>query len=563
MRISEKTVAVLLVVAGAVALCFGWRRFLFLCDDAYISFRYASNSILGYGYVWNPPPFRPVEGYTSFLWVLLLDGWWRVSGIEPPSSATVVSLLFSLGTLLLVCRMTWSMQWSPGLRRFRPLFLALVLAAVLTNRTFLAWTSSGLETALFNFLATLWLYGCFFGEVDRRGLLAISGTAALLALTRPDGLLFVAATVGMGLMPRAAESRRLRGRRLLSLLPMLIVAVHLLWRKRFYGEWLPNTYFAKYSGAWPEAGMRYLLSFILEYAVWTWMGVMLFLLVRHLRETGRRGPAAPTIPSESGVRRHFALSRVRVRVIACSVLIAHLGYYCLVIGGDHFEYRILSHLVPLIWVSFVWSLNRIAWKPSVAVAVVASAIALSGPIPWTHWALTHERNDRASTVAMFEPVAPHWPAVARWYAEMFDGCQAWLIPRLICIRHQEHKVACRWWLDTVVPDRREGAKIPADDHPVMLSFGGIGGLGWVLPHVAIVDLHGLNDYVVARSPADRSKTRKMAHDRIPPEEYTRSFRPNVFLGKNRTVIVSPRPEPLTSEEIVAIEKKWWALVSRP
>ena len=59
----------------------GWKAFWFLTDDAYIAFRYIGNSMDGYGYVWNVPPFLPVEGYTSFLWVALLDVVWRFTGI--------------------------------------------------------------------------------------------------------------------------------------------------------------------------------------------------------------------------------------------------------------------------------------------------------------------------------------------------------------------------------------------------------------------------------------------------------------------------------------------------
>jgi arabinofuranosyltransferase len=49
-------------IALLCILVVGWKLFWFLTDDAFITFRYASNSILGHGYTWNPPPFRPVEG---------------------------------------------------------------------------------------------------------------------------------------------------------------------------------------------------------------------------------------------------------------------------------------------------------------------------------------------------------------------------------------------------------------------------------------------------------------------------------------------------------------------
>src|SRR5262245_52520872 len=64
-------------LALSVVVLFGWRALSWLSDDAFIYFRYASNSLLGHGYVWNAPPFRPVEGYTSLLWIVLIDLVWR------------------------------------------------------------------------------------------------------------------------------------------------------------------------------------------------------------------------------------------------------------------------------------------------------------------------------------------------------------------------------------------------------------------------------------------------------------------------------------------------------
>ena len=43
----------------------------FIQDDAFISLRYAFNLLHGDGLVWNPGQ-PPVEGYTNFLWTLLL-----------------------------------------------------------------------------------------------------------------------------------------------------------------------------------------------------------------------------------------------------------------------------------------------------------------------------------------------------------------------------------------------------------------------------------------------------------------------------------------------------------
>jgi arabinofuranosyltransferase len=158
----ERRSLILLGCAALLALYAGWRLFWFLTDDAYIAFRYVSNSMLGHGYVWNPPPFRPVEGYTSFLWILLLDGVWRLTGQPPPVTANVLALLLAAGTLLLGGLMILRLDLPPQLRRNRVALLGVVLLGVLSNRTFLAWASSGMETALFNFCLTLWIWYALF-----------------------------------------------------------------------------------------------------------------------------------------------------------------------------------------------------------------------------------------------------------------------------------------------------------------------------------------------------------------------------------------------------------------
>src|SRR5579884_1934594 len=67
-RLDERArtpVLALLVVCGSL---YAW-QLRWLADDAYIPFRYAYNWVHGQGIVWNPG--ERVEGYTSFLWVLM------------------------------------------------------------------------------------------------------------------------------------------------------------------------------------------------------------------------------------------------------------------------------------------------------------------------------------------------------------------------------------------------------------------------------------------------------------------------------------------------------------
>ena len=114
-RLTRQNILLLaILLAAGLGLYAGWRAFWFLTDDAYIAFRYVSNSRLGFGYVWNAPPFKPVEGYTSFLWVLLLDVIWRLTSIAPPDSANVVSLIFAAGTVLLTTAMVMHVRLAPA-----------------------------------------------------------------------------------------------------------------------------------------------------------------------------------------------------------------------------------------------------------------------------------------------------------------------------------------------------------------------------------------------------------------------------------------------------------------
>ena len=272
----------MLSVAG-ILLIIGWRLLWFLTDDAYISFRYISNSNLGHGYVWNAPPFRPVEGYTNFLWILVLDIVWRVLGVSPPQSANYLSLLFSFLTLLVISSMALKMRLHDGLRGRRPILLGLVLVGIATNRTFLAWSSSGLETAMFNLFLVIWLNSCVFKSPDDRWYgLTLTVPAAAIYLTRPDGLVFLAATILILCLALKQYRHHLSPGRMFQMLPLLIVPAHLVWRRFTYGEWLPNSYYAKYTSPWPESGLRYAVSFVLEYGLWIWLGLLVYVIFRRL-----------------------------------------------------------------------------------------------------------------------------------------------------------------------------------------------------------------------------------------------------------------------------------------
>src|SRR5512144_1358529 len=98
-----KPARVLLVVAAflpLVALLVGQAsRTYWLCDDAYISFRYVRNFVEGRGLVFNAG--ERVEGYTNFLWVLELAGLWNFFATRPEIGCTILSAAYTAGTVAL------------------------------------------------------------------------------------------------------------------------------------------------------------------------------------------------------------------------------------------------------------------------------------------------------------------------------------------------------------------------------------------------------------------------------------------------------------------------------
>jgi arabinofuranosyltransferase len=475
----------------------------------------------------------PVEGYTSLSWVLILDLCWRVTGVEPPVASGWLSLACGYTTLYLTYRMLARLRLPAALETHRVLLASLCLLGIATNRTFLAWLSSGLETSLFNLLVIWWTYSALTPREDcgRCFVWHLSIATALMALTRPDGLLFLVATLALLVdLARTAERRR----DLVGAAPLGLVAIHIAFRRLVYGSFLPNTYYAKQVAAWPEAGMRYLGSFVLEYGLWLWIVLLAVGLFS-------RAPGSwPRLRSSTW--------------IVVATLALHVGYYTFLIGGDHFEYRVLSHLVPLVWVAALPVVAGLTARQGIARLLLASLLAVSWPIPWVHWMLSQDRVTRLDTFKMIQPVAEQFPAVVRPVVRLWDGWQAWLIERLVCARHQEHKIFQQYQAQQL-PDRTEGTRVSWDERPVY-SMKSVGMGGWVLPNVAIIDRFGLNDRVIARTPPDPSVQRLMAHERRPPAGYVECFRPNVTV-RSGNLHIEKRDEPLTDSDIERCERTAW------
>ena len=236
----------------------------FLCDDAFISFRYVRNLLEGHGLVFNPGEY--VEGYTNFLWILELAAIWGIFGIRPEHAAPWLSVAYTVAT---IAAMLWWVVRLPSLRN-RWLVGWMALGLLCSSATFAVWTSGGgLETRQFTFFVVTAVVCLSVNRSWRWSLLAASLSLAAAELTRPEGLLLAACCFGWFGVQRIVKEGRVSARLVRELMILvapfvLLVSAHFLFRYAYYGEWLPNTYYAKHVRAWYESGFRYLWAAALE-----------------------------------------------------------------------------------------------------------------------------------------------------------------------------------------------------------------------------------------------------------------------------------------------------------
>jgi hypothetical protein len=93
----------------------------------------------------------------------------------------------------------------------------------------------------------------------------------------------------------------------------------------------------------------------------------------------------------------------------------------------------------------------------------------------------------------------------------------------------------------------------------VLAFPAVGVVSWVLPHVNVIDLFGLNDWVIARGESQPGG-RWMAHDRLAPAAYVECFSPNVELLPDGHAVVHERPVLLSPGQVIECERGWAARV---
>jgi arabinofuranosyltransferase len=414
--------AVLYVVCAVTA--WGAR---FVQDDAFITYRYARNLARGNGLVFNEG--EKVEGYTNFLWTAM--HWLPEKlGWSTPIFSQLVGIAMMLATVAVTIRLARRIFASPS-------FAFLVALTLVANVTFLTYATGGLETMQQTLLVVsvaallLPVTAALPPTTWRR--LGAGVCGGLAVLTRLDSALLVgtiivvhlvmtwrldrdgspaagpgeadlAGEVGQGGGPDAGAAAAAHSPVATVLAAAVQIGVPiavlvfpwLAWKLAYYGEIVPNTFFAKSAGnpiVPPLYGIFYIVCFFISYAAFLFIGR--FRRLRH---------------------ELFAVPGVAQALVVVPVWFV---YIC-VVGGDFMEFRFMVPIIPVLAIVAAFLVNRFRSVRKevllIAVLLVFSGVHRIAPtvLPYpvlTFTQLNHWPNESATT----------WKGKGELLAEEFPG----------------------------------------------------------------------------------------------------------------------------------------------
>jgi arabinofuranosyltransferase len=345
-------------------------------DDAFISFRYARNLVDGLGLVFNAG--ERVEGFTNLSWTL-----WVAVGLKLGFAAEAWANFWGLVCYLATIVLLWIQHrsdarvWTDG--RFVVPVAALGAALAVDWAT---WSVSGMETALFTLLLTAAFVAAgrsLSKEEGGGGWWLLAGLlSGLAALTRPDGML---PAYVIGLASLVWGRPRMRAAIGFALAFAVVWLPATSWRVAYYGDFFPNTYYAKSAWLpWYEQGWHYAALFFERY--WPLLAGPILLIAAAIVGWARRSRRDPA--ATAGVALHG-----RIVVLALAIAVTYTGYVVRV-GGDFMFARLLIPTLPFYLLLLGYGLmlapfTRPRWAQVAAVGLLAGIALTSTPVGGTDW----------------------------------------------------------------------------------------------------------------------------------------------------------------------------------
>ena len=238
--LSLLALAAICAIALALQIYHFWP---YMTDDAYISLRYSQRLIEGHGLTWNDLP-PAVEGYTNLLWVLICAVLGAL-GMNLETAAHLLGIVSTVAGIVAVAAQVYR-DYPAKLRFLSALIACLALSL---SAPVAVWSLGGLEQPL---LAALLAWAAYFGirwvstakgrprDADAMGLLL-----GLAVLSRADAALFTALFYAGAVLADGVRPRALIARARLLPIPILFFVGQEVFRRAYYGAWVPNTAYVK------------------------------------------------------------------------------------------------------------------------------------------------------------------------------------------------------------------------------------------------------------------------------------------------------------------------------
>lgn len=229
-------------------------------DDAFITFRYAENLVNGHGLVFNSGG-QPVEGYSNFLWLLLLSLLYKI-GLPTLLSAKVVGLVSFLCAGLL-----WYKHYEHDENQYLWLAGPLFILSPIT----VYWGLSGLELGLHALLFSL-----LYLHIKKQSPIAFL-IIPLFILSRPEAIaLALLMFVLFFWFQRKEEKFNGKFYYISFAIAITLIAALTIFRMSYFGYPLPNTFYAKSHHNLID-GYLELWKMLLYYLPFT-LGLIIFLI---------------------------------------------------------------------------------------------------------------------------------------------------------------------------------------------------------------------------------------------------------------------------------------------
>lgn len=473
-------------------------------DDAYISYVYARNAILGHGLTFNPS--ERVEGFSNFLWTAMMVPIVALN-LDVGRISSALGVAFGIGVLALVVRFPRRLGIPEIIGWMAALFLAV-------DGSFALWSVSGLETPLMAFLVAL---GAFlyiqenfqsnnpneatqnndilgrgftrtnadsrnlFGSIRANPRLSASKFApdaggdgwkfptsgivfALAAMTRPEAGAVFALVVAHQVAWRILDERKIFARsdiaRVISFVALFVPYWLLRWR--YYHSFLPNSFYAKVSVGGPIAqilrGCEHVQTFVGVHLSWLILLPALIAFGVVIARYARMRRAKIHDASAENTRRAF------FGFTLFAAIILMYGAYIIYVGGD-------------------WSVGRF-FVPMLAFAYLMIAAGI-------YWAIEFllrrgKRSVERGTTRVSAIVAVI-VAVALWFASAYNGEYKIFIGGFDAALATEARITAGKWLNQNVPP---GTWIAVDAAGQVPYFS----------ELPTIDMFGINDLHIGRMP---------------------------------------------------------------